>query len=115
MRIKNLETSRKREVALLLVARKNSQNLQNSQKRAHLRPEAKTAKRLEISGWPWAKTTVEMFHISEMPKACKFVGAQNPRDTLWGGNRTEIGQKDPRHAAPAPHTESHSHTRRATK
>ena len=83
MRIKNLETSRKREVALLLVARKNSQNLQNSQKRAHLRPEAKTAKRLEISGWPWAKTTVEMFHISEMPKACKFVGAQNPRDTLW--------------------------------
>ena len=82
MRIKNLETSRKREVALLLVARK-TQNLQNSQKRAHLRPEAKTAKRLEISGWPWAKTTVEMFHISEMPKACKFVGAQNPRDTLW--------------------------------
>ena len=87
MRIKNLETSRKREVALLLVARKNSQNLQNSQKRAHLRPEAKTAKRLEISGWPWAKTTVEMFHISEMPKACKFVGAQNPRDTLCSGSR----------------------------
>ena len=72
----NLETSREREVALLLVVRKRSQNLQNSQKRAHLRPEAKTAKRLEISGWPWAKTTVEMFHISEMPKACKFVGAQ---------------------------------------
>ena len=81
---KNLEKSR--EVALLLgeVARstKLSQTSQTP-KSVHVRPEAKTAKRLEISGWPWAKTTVEMFHISEMPKACKFVGAQNPRDTLW--------------------------------
>ena len=75
----NLERSREREVALLLVARKTPQN---SKTPKSVRPEAKTAKRLEISGWPWAKTTVEMFHISEMPKACKFVGAQNPRDTL---------------------------------
>ena len=57
----NLDTSQEREVALLLVVLKRSQNLQNSQKRAHVRPEAKTAKRSEISGWPWAKTTVEMF------------------------------------------------------
>ena len=38
----------------------NSQKLQNSQN-VQVRPEAKIAKRLEISGWPWAKTTAEMF------------------------------------------------------
>ena len=54
----NLERSREREVALLLVARKTPQN---SKTPKSVRPEAKTAKRLEISGWPWAKTTVEIF------------------------------------------------------
>jgi hypothetical protein len=32
-----------------------------SSKSAHVPPEAKTAKKLEVSGWPWAKTTAEMF------------------------------------------------------
>ena len=32
-----------------------------SPKSAHVPPEAKTAKKLEVSGWPWAKTTAEMF------------------------------------------------------
>ena len=53
----NLERSREREVALLLVLGR----AQNSPKLPSVRPEAKTAKRLEISGWPWAKTTVEIF------------------------------------------------------
>ena len=71
---KNLEKSR--EVALLLGEVAQNSQTSKTPKSVHVRPEAKTAKRLEISGWPWAKTTVEMFHISEMPKACKFVGAQ---------------------------------------
>ena len=60
---KNLEKSR--EIALLLgEGAQNSQTVTQTSKTpksVHVRPEAKTAKRLEISGWPWAKTTIEMF------------------------------------------------------